>query len=94
VLTDAGARIAPSTFDAARTRPPSAPAIRDEQLTAEIRRVHQANYGVYGARKVWRQLRREGTPVARCTVERLNARRRVARGDSMDSVAIVSEQPT
>jgi putative transposase len=33
--------------------------------------VHAANYGVYGARKVWRQLQREGVPVARCTVERL-----------------------
>jgi putative transposase len=33
--------------------------------------VHRDNYGVYGARKVWRQLRREGIEVARCTVERL-----------------------
>jgi putative transposase len=33
--------------------------------------VHRANHEVYGARKVWRQLRREGTTVARCTVERL-----------------------
>ncbi len=45
--------------------------MRDAELTAEIRRVHQANYGVYGARKVWHQLLREGIPVARCTVERL-----------------------
>jgi putative transposase len=45
--------------------------VADEALTAQIRRVHQGNYGVYGARKVWRQLHREGTPVARCTVERL-----------------------
>jgi putative transposase len=45
--------------------------VRDEQLLAEIRRVHAANYGVYGTRKVWHQLRREGVPVARCTVERL-----------------------
>jgi putative transposase len=37
----------------------------------EIRRVFDANYGVYGARKVWRQLHREGITVARCTVERL-----------------------
>jgi putative transposase len=37
----------------------------------EIRRVHEQNYAVYGARKVWRQLHREGIPVARCTVERL-----------------------
>ena len=38
---------------------------------AQIRRVHEANFGVYGARKVWRQLGREGIAVARCTVERL-----------------------
>ena len=38
---------------------------------AQIRRVHEANFGVYGARKVWRQLAREGIVVARCTVERL-----------------------
>jgi putative transposase len=38
---------------------------------AEIQRVHTENYGVYGARKVWHQLRREGIEVARCTVERL-----------------------
>ena len=39
-----------------------------------IRQVHAANFGVYGARKVWRQLGREGTVVARCTVERLMRR--------------------
>jgi transposase InsO family protein len=39
-----------------------------------IRRVHEANSGVYGARKVWRQLGREGIVVARCTVERLMRR--------------------
>ncbi len=43
----------------------------DEQLKGEIVRVHQANLGVYGVRKVWRQLNREGIPVARCRVERL-----------------------
>ena len=56
-------------FDA-RARP-SPRADRDERLKAEITRVHQANYGVYGARKVWLALNREGIPVARCTVERL-----------------------
>lgn len=40
-------------------------------LLNEIRRVHAANYGVYGARKVWLALNREGIAVARCTVERL-----------------------
>jgi len=44
---------------------------RDTALRASIRRVWEANFRVYGARKVWRQLRREGTVVARCTVERL-----------------------
>ena len=61
----------PSTYYARRTRTPSARSVRDQQLLAEIRRVHVANYGVYGARKVWKQLNREGIVVARCTVERL-----------------------
>jgi putative transposase len=48
--------------------------MRDEELMAHIRRVFEENYGVYGARKVWRQLNREDIPVARCTVERLMRR--------------------
>ena len=44
---------------------------RDAVLSPEISRVHRENHGVYGARKVWLQLIREGTPIARCTVERL-----------------------
>ena len=71
VLSEAGAPIAPSTYHAAKTRPPSARPRRDEQLAAQIRRVHEDNLGVYGADKVWRQLNREGIRVARCTVERL-----------------------
>jgi putative transposase len=63
--------IAPSTYHAAKRRPLSARALRDEELKAEIARVHRDNFGVYGARKVWRQLHREGIVVARCTVERL-----------------------
>ena len=48
---------------------------RDESLSADIRRVWEENFGVYGPRKVWRQLnQREGTRVARCTVERLMRR--------------------
>lgn len=42
-----------------------------QELKEQIGRVHTANFDVYGARKVWRQLNREGMPVARCTVERL-----------------------
>jgi putative transposase len=71
VLTEHGCPIAPSTYYDAASRWQSARARRDEQLKAAITRVHQDNYGVYGARKVWLQLNREGIPVARCTVERL-----------------------
>ena len=68
--------IAPSTYYEAKVRaadPTRLPARtqRDAQLTPEIQRVWQANRRVYGAKKVWKQLRREGIPVARCTVARL-----------------------
>lgn len=68
--------IAPSTYYAAKAQAVdptrrSARAQRDDVLRAEIRRVWQANLEVYGAKKVWRHLRREGTAVARCTVARL-----------------------
>jgi putative transposase len=65
--------IAPSTYYSAKARPPCRRRLRDEALRVEIRRVYEENYGVYGARKVWRQLNREGIAVARCTVERLMA---------------------
>jgi putative transposase len=45
--------------------------VREAKLKGEITRVHGEHFGVYGARKVWRQLHREGIAVARCTVERL-----------------------
>jgi putative transposase len=68
--------IAPSTYHAyaARRADPNklpARAKRDEALKAEIRRVFEANFRVYGVRKVWHQLAREGIAVARCTVVRL-----------------------
>ena len=68
--------IAPSTYHehAARCADPSrlpARAQRDAELQAEIRRVFEENLRVYGVRKVWRQLRREGVQIARCTVARL-----------------------
>ena len=71
VLTQHGCKIAPSSYYDAVRRAPSARAVRDEQLKAAISRVHQDNFGVYGARKIWLALNREGIPVARCTVERL-----------------------
>jgi putative transposase len=70
-LTENGTPIAPSTYYDARCRHASAKQRRDEQLRAEILRVWRDNYRVYGARKVWLQLNREGIAVARCTVERL-----------------------
>jgi putative transposase len=60
-----------STYYAAKSRPLSDRRQRDAQLKIQIRRVWDDNYQVYGARKVWRQLRRGGITVARCTVERL-----------------------
>jgi len=64
-------QVAPSSYYAAVGRPPSARRRRDEVLRAAIRRVWEEHRRVYGADKVWAQLKREGTPIARCTVERL-----------------------
>jgi len=64
-------QFAPRTYYAAKTRPPSRRALRDGELKPEIARVHRDNFGVYGVDKVWAQLNREGTRVARCTVARL-----------------------
>ena len=68
--------IAPSTYRAQvaqRADPAKASmrAKRDARLRSEIGRVFEANFGVYGVRKIWRQLGREGVSVARCTVARL-----------------------
>jgi putative transposase len=63
--------IAPSTYYEARSRLPSARELHDELLKTEIARVHVENFGVYGARKIWRALNRQGIVVARCTVQRL-----------------------
>jgi putative transposase len=70
-LTAHGCSIDPSTYYHFKTRRPSTRAVRDTQLKELISRVHGENYGVYGARKVWRELGRQGHTVARCTVERL-----------------------
>jgi len=64
-------QVAPSTYYAARKRAPSARSLRDTELKARLTQVHAAHFGVYGVRKLWRQLQREGSTVARCTVERL-----------------------
>jgi transposase InsO family protein len=70
--------IAPSTYyeQKARQADPGrrpARARRDEFLKEQIGRVWRENFGVYGVRKVWKQLNREGLGVARCTVRRLMA---------------------
>ena len=73
-------QIAPSTYYARRSRPPSARSLRDETLKVEISRVHKDNYSVLGARKMHvmrgrpEVAERHGAGhVARCTVERLMA---------------------
>ena len=68
--------IAPSTYHehvARRADPSRLPprAQRDAELREKVQRVFAENLNVYGVRKVWRQLQREGVPVARCTVARL-----------------------
>ena len=71
-------------------------AIRDEALIPQIERVWNANMQVYGADKVWRQLAREGMPVARCTIERLMRRqglRGVRRGKVVRTTISDSRAP-
>ena len=78
VLSEHDVQIAPRTYYAHRSRPPSARARRDQRVLAQIERVHadpQISRGLYGVRKVFHQLRREGgvdgRPVSRRQVERL-----------------------
>ena len=63
--------IAPSSYYAARTRPPSRRSLADDALKPEIARVHAGNFAVYGVRKVWHQLRREDFDIGRDRVARL-----------------------
>ena len=74
VLSEHGVKIAPSGYYAFKRRPPSARAVRDEQLAKTIWDVFwdkDKGRGICGARKVWHLLARDGVQVARCTVERL-----------------------
>ena len=84
--------ITPSTYrkHVAQRRDPlrlSARARRDLALKPEIARVFAENFAVYGVRKVWRQMRREGFVIARCTVERLMRDMGFAWGDPWQAVA-------
>ncbi len=92
--------IAPSTYYAhkaceANPQKRSARAVRDVELRVEIERVWKENFGVYGARKVWLQLGREGIEVARCTVERLMRQtglQGAVRGKRFKRTTIVDEE--
>jgi transposase InsO family protein len=92
--------IAPSTYHEQKARqadPSRLPRrlARDRDLLPEIERVWIENRSVYGARKVWRQLRRENFPVARCTVERLMRKKGlqgVRRGRRYKKTTIVDEK--
>jgi putative transposase len=94
-------QIAPSTYyaHAARKANPalaSKRAKRDQELCVDIARIHAANFSVYGARKIWHQLRREGILTARCTVERLMrflALQGVRRGKSVTTTIRDRAQP-
>jgi putative transposase len=94
--------IAPSTYYAQKAceadpAKRSARAVRDAELCEQIERVWKENFAVYGARKVWRQLVREGTSVARCTVERLMRQRGLqgaVRGGRFKRTTIVDEART
>ncbi|WP_393101724.1 IS3 family transposase [Streptomyces sp. LN325] len=72
-LTEHDCKIAPSTYYAHNKRltSPAARSVRDAELKERIQDVYTSNYRVYGARKIWRELNRQGHEVARCTVERL-----------------------
>ena len=89
VLSAHGIPIAPSTYYDARRREsaPSPARRRDAELCEHIARVHAEDFGVYGARKVWLQLNREGITVARCTVERVDESPWAARGAARQSQA-------
>jgi len=60
-----------STVSARRSRPPSKRTGRDEEGLAEIVKVRTGHAAVYGSRRTWKELRRRGVQVARCTVERI-----------------------
>lgn len=62
---------APSTHYAAKSRPPSARSVGNVELTAVITAEHAADYGVYGARRMYKHVHRLGRPIVRRRVERL-----------------------
>jgi putative transposase len=90
-------QVAPSSYYAAISRPPSARQRRDQVLQGALRRVWDEHRQIYGADKVWAQLKREGTVVARCTVERLMRQlglRGVVRGKTSARTTVADEAST
>ena len=71
VLREHGLAVAPATYYAAKTRPPSPRTVRDRQLMPVLAELHEANYGVYGVRKMHAALRRDGVEVGRDQTARL-----------------------
>lgn len=71
MLTEHGCKIAPSTYYDARDRSPSPRVVSDERRKPIILATWRAQRRVFGARKLWLRLRRDGHDIARCTVERL-----------------------
>src|SRR5690606_36134439 len=71
VLKDHDFKIAPSTYYAYRSRPPSTRSLSDARLLPIVAEVHRDNYGVYGVRKMWRALLRRGELIGRDQVARL-----------------------
>ena len=67
-------QVAPSSYYAARSRPPCVREVRDRELAPLVLRVWEESLRAYGADKIWQRLNRDGIPVARCTVERLMRR--------------------
>ncbi len=94
--------IAPSTYRAVKadqvdSRRQSARAQRDDVLRGEIQQIWEDNFQVYGARKIWRQLRRDGWAAARCTVERLMRQmglHGVVRGRTVKTTHADADQPS
>jgi putative transposase len=70
-LAEAKVKIAPSSYYAAKSRPPSARRLRDAQLMPQLTALWKDNYRVYGARKLWKAARRAGHNVGRDQVARL-----------------------
>ncbi|MCA1791197.1 MAG: IS3 family transposase, partial [Thioalkalivibrio sp.] len=68
---DHNLQVAPSTYYAAKTRLPSARQVSDEKLLEDVKRIHRENYAVYGVRKVWYAVMREGIEIGRDQVARL-----------------------